>query len=299
MPIVAVNAEGPRAALPPDLMAHVRPGAPVTVMIHGYRYTPDDPRNDPHRELFALTPHRQNGRILSWPRRLGFGRGAPGMAVGFGWRAAGTLWQAHAEAAQAGRALAELVTNIRGCGSGPVNVIAHSLGARVALAALADLAPGDVGRMVLLSAAEVTGTARAQLLTPAGRAAEVLNVTSRENDLFDFMFERMIHGRARRDGAALGAGLSLANCVTLQIDGSTHRAGLRGLGFPTAPPARLVCHWSAYMRPGLFPLYRAFLHRPDRLPLGLLRAALPQDTAPRWSRILPRAPWPPGPVAAH
>ena len=84
----------------------------------------------------------------------------------------------------------------------------------------------------------------------------------------------------------LGAGLDAPNAVTLQIDHPRHRDGLRDLGFPTAPPVRRVCHWSAYMRPGLFPLYRAFFHRPADLTLNDLRTALTADAAPRWSRLV-------------
>ncbi|QYK40954.1 MAG: alpha/beta hydrolase [Paracoccaceae bacterium] len=292
MTVVAVNAGTCGDGLPPGIAPHLRAGAPVTVMIHGFRYTPDDPRRDPNADIFALSP--RGG--LSWPRRLGYGRGAPGVAVGFGWRGSGTLWQAHERAEQAGDALGSLVRGLRGAGAGRVNLIAHSLGARVALAALHGLAPGDVGRIVLLSGAEFRERAKAALMTPAGRATEVLNVTSRENDAFDFLFETLI---GRRHGPTLGAGLHLPHCATLQIDGAAHRKGLASLGYPVAPASRLVCHWSAYMRPGLFPLYRAFLHQPDRLPLGLLRGALPSDTAPRWSRILPRAPLPPGRIAAQ
>ena len=291
MAVVGVNAAGDTpVALSPiaPALASLPPGAPVTIMIHGYRFSPLRAATDPHAEIFSPRPRFGNARIISWPKRLGYSRGTPGLAIGFGWHASSTIWQAHAEAARAAVALARLVAELRGMGAGPVGVIGHSLGARVALQAMQHLAPGDLGRVILLSAAEFRDRAEAALATPCGRAAQILNVTSRENDLFDFLFERLIGGPMRVFGPAVGEGLSAPNAVTLQIDGAHHRAGLRALGFPTAAPTRLVCHWSGYMRPGLFPLYRAFLHRPDALPLHALRAPLPLDTAPRWSRLLAR-----------
>ena len=286
MTVIAVNATGPLpapSALPDDLIAGLSRGTPVTIMLHGYRYSPAHPAKDPHQSIYAPTPSGRNAGTLSWSRRLGLGGARAG--IGFGWRADGTIWAAHAEAARAGHALAQLIARLRSAGAGPVGLVAHSLGGRVALSALAHLDAGDVGRMVLLSAAEFHETAMQALATPAGRAAQVLNVTSRENDLYDKAFELLI---GDTQGPALGAGVDAPNVVTVQIDCARHRDGLRALGYPTAAPVRRICHWSAYMRPGLFPLYRAFLHRPDTLTLHMLRAALPTNTAPRWSRLIAR-----------
>lgn len=300
MGIVAVTARNglPEATEPlgPHLAA-LPPGAPVTILIHGFRYRPGHRQSDPGRGLYADAPTGRPHGVFSWPKRLGYTRGVKGLAVGFGWQAGGTLWAAHAEALAAGTALARLVQDLRRHHDGPVHVFAHSLGARVALAALPHLAPGDIRRAILVSAAEFQSTAQAMLATPAGSAAEILNVTSRENDLFDFLFERLIGGPFARMGATAGEGLAAPNVANLQIDSAAHRETLRAMGFPLAAPARLVCHWSGYTRPGLFPLYRAFLHRPEALPLAPLRAALAAP-APRWSRLVTR-PLPDGPALAH
>ncbi|HMO07846.1 MAG TPA: alpha/beta hydrolase [Paracoccaceae bacterium] len=290
MDAVAVIAAGADLSLAAPLPDALPPGAPVTVLVHGYRYAPGRAGHDPHATLFAAG---------AWPRRLGFRAAAQGLCLGFGWQANGSLRQAHAEAGRAAVALAALVRRLRERGAGPVGFLAHSLGSRVVLSALPLLEAGDAGRIVLLSGAEFCGPATAALTTQAGRAAEVLNVTSRENDPFDWAVEWLVGRGADDRGPALGAGLSLPNAVTLQIDGAGHREGLRRLGYPVAGPARLVCHWSTYTRPGLFPLYRAFLHRPAQLPLGLLRAALPEACAPRWSRLVPRLPMLPGGGAAR
>ena len=298
MAYLAANATGTRAvtSTPIEPIAkRLQPGAPVTLMLHGYRFSPFCPSRDPHATMFAPRPAHPDRRAASWCSDLGMER--DGLAVGFGWRADRSIWQADAEAARAGQALADLIMRLRGAGAPAVNLIGHSLGARVALCALPHLSAGDVARIVLLSAAELHNRAAMALGSPAGRAAEVLNVTSRENDPFDLMFELLIGGPFRKIGPALGEGLHARNAVTLQIDNRMHRNGLMSLGFPTAPPTRRVCHWSACTKPGLFPLYRRFLHQPDLLPLAQLRAALPEDTAPRWSRLF-SGPLQPEPIAA-
>lgn len=299
MPLLRITCDdqGPRlhgtAALIPALRHGLAadPG-PVTVMIHGFRYAPGHMISCPHRSLLAAGPV-SSARIRSWPRRLGLrGQHGEGLGLAFGWNARGTIWQAHARAAHAGRGLAALVDLIHRIDPArPVNVVAHSLGARVALRALALDAP--VSRMVLLAGAEFASTTRAALRTQAGQQAQVLNVTSRENDLFDFAMECLVRPPEAGD-RMLGHGqLALPNVATLQLDHTETLARLRKAGFPIAEPTRRVCHWSPYLRAGVFPLYRAVLS--GSLSLPHLRALLPDEPSPRWSRLLPprpRAPLP-------
>lgn len=274
---VAVNANGcvpierSHGALA-ERLAWLPSDAPVAILIHGFRYTPTRTWMDPHNQILGAG---------SWPRRMGFGRGQEGLCISFGWNASGSLWRANAEAAQAGRALAALVARLRHQHDGPVGVLAHSLGARVALAALPHLGRGDITRMALLAGAEFCDTATDAL---HGQKTEVLNVTSRENDGYDFLYETLmapLSGRRAISELPSGPG-----AVTLQIDADDHRDGLARLGFPMRAAPRRMCHWSAYLRPGLFPLYRRFLMEPAALPLPMLRAALPEDVSPRWSRLL-------------
>ncbi|AMY69954.1 alpha/beta fold hydrolase [Frigidibacter mobilis] len=273
-------------------LAMLRPGAPVVVMIHGFRFSPSEDRHSPHRHILALDPSPDFGKAVSWPRHLGFGRGEPGagLAIALGWEARGTIWQAWAAAPRAGAGLAALVALIRRLDPGrPVDLVAHSLGARVALAALPLLNAGDIGRAVLLAAAELQATAAAAMDSPAGRAAEVMNVTTRENDLFDFGLELLVAGGVRR---GLGHGLPYprANWVDLQLDHEGAPAALAELGFRISGPGAYICHWSAYRRPGVFALYRAFLFERSATSPAHLRAALALPLAPRWSRLLPRRP---------
>lgn len=291
MPVVAVNAIADQA-VPEDAAGFARhlaalpDEAPVMILLHGYGYSPSRAKADPHRYIFSLSPDLHTH---SWPRRLGFGAAATpaqGLCVAFGWEAFGRLGRAYHEAGRAGVALARLIGRIRTSHPGPVHLIGHSFGGRVALAALPHLGAGDVNRLVLMAGAELCEVAKAALQSPAGRGAEVLNVISRENDLFDFALERFL--RPLSPGArVLGSGLDLPNVVTLQIDHAGHRQALRGIGFATDAKTHLVCHWSAYTRPGLFPFYREFLRSPNRLPLPFLRETLSEAASPRWSGLRP------------
>lgn len=299
MPILAINANGdtprhPDGPLDQVLAQHLSAlpaGVPILIMIHGYRYSLRHAPLSPHLNILSLTPGK--GKTRSWPRRMGFGRGLPdeGLCIAFGWEASGSLWRAHAEAARAGIALAQLIALLRVLGAAPVDLMGHSLGARVALAALPILPAGAVRRMILLAGAELTQTAAAVLATPAGCSAEVLNVTSRENDIFDFGYEWLI-APLSFGARTVGAGLAVPNAVTLQIDAPAHRAALSRLGYPMARADRRMCHWSAYTRPGMFPIYRAFLSHPGALTLRVMRHALAESGTRRWSRLLALPPLP-------
>ncbi|QRF65983.1 DUF726 domain-containing protein [Ponticoccus alexandrii] len=283
------DARAPR--LPVLRHALSRDPGPVTVMIHGYKYQPGHTLHCPHGSIFARRPAPGQPRVVSWPRHLGL-RGQPGEGLGisFGWQARGSIWQAHQSATKAGEALADLLAELRRLvPTRPVNLIAHSLGARVALRAIAGGKTGTVNRAILLAAAEYAGTARRALDAPAARLTQVLNVTSRENDLFDFLNERLIPPDSPGPDQMLGQGApDLPNLVTLQLDDPDSLHALRRAGFPIRPPERLVCHWSPYLRPGVFPLYRAVFA--GDMALSRLRALLPAETAPRWSRLMPRLP---------
>jgi hypothetical protein len=295
MPLLKVNIDGQRiadgaateAALDAALDAApggLGPDTPVIVLIHGYKHSPFCPARDPHTHILSLAP-RACRKAVSWPGLLGLGDGGDGpepLCIALGWNARGTLWQAYARAAQAGSALADLSAWVRARRPGtPLHVLAHSLGARVALSALPHMAPGAMGRAVLLAAAEMHRPAAAFLGSPAGRMTEVLNVTSRENAVFDRMLEWLVAPHVLGD-RALGAahvrararlGHPAARWLDMAIDDSATRAALAALGIAVGPPDRRVCHWSVYLRPGLFDLYRPLLT--GALPFARLRALLP------------------------
>lgn len=272
-------------------------GAPVVIMVHGYKYSPFVPESDPHRQIYALRPGLPGWKIRSWPRGLGFpgAGGAAGLCIGFGWHATAPrlvsgLAQVHARSAAAGGALADLLRRVAEADPGrEIDLFAHSLGGRVALAALAGCPVPLRGRAILMGAADYRAGAEAALANPAARAVEVFNVISRENDIFDLFF-RTIVPPARQGDRVLGAGLPDAppRWVDIAIDDPAVLAALARRGLRIAPRMRRHCHWSFYRRPGIWRLYRALLRERAAWPAALLRQGLPQPAA----RAAPVSFWP-------
>lgn len=290
MPVMRLDACQPLSPALREAARRLPMGAPIVVMVHGYRYSPRHPAHDPHRHILA--PQGGPGR-MSWPQELGFrGDPAEGLALTLGWEARGRLRAAYDRAQGVGAGLGRLADRLADLSGRPVGIIGHSLGGRVALQALAHAGPGSIGRVVLLAAAEFQDAARAVLERPGAAGAELLNVTARENDPFDFALEQWLtRGRSRAIGAGLGR--PHPGWLDVQIDDAAVLDGLEALGFPTARGARLMSHWTPYRRAGLFAFYRAALCHPWALPLGLLRHHLPDRGQPRWSRLL-AAPFIPG-----
>jgi hypothetical protein len=253
--------------------------APVVVMIHGWRYAPGFARDCPHGSIMSMDPPPEDRRAVSWPRHLGLD-GTHGLGIALGWNAKCDPWRAHLRAARTGDALARIARTVHGHSGRPVQVIAHSMGARVALSALHAVMPGQIDRMILLAAAETQGRTLSALATPAGRAVEVINVTTRENDLFDACFEGGIH-LGLRTSIGQGLGQTQTGWHDLWIDQPRTLEGLARLGHPLADPPRRICHWSPYLRPGTIGLYRALLD-------GQLKACdLPMPRpGRRWSRLI-------------
>jgi len=259
--------------------------APVVVMIHGYRFAPGIAGHCPHGHILSMNPPTDDRKAISWPRHLCL-TGTQGLAIGLGWAARGSVQGAYRRAAAAGRALANLATLIRQIDPDrQIDVIGHSLGARVALQALVHAHPGDFRRVILLAAAETRRPARVAMDTPAGRTTQVINVTTRENDLFDFALEWLV-SVGTDTALGQGPGRALPNWLDLQIDQPATLSVLSRLGHTLPPPPARICHWSPYLRPGIFALYRAMLD--GSLPLPHLRASLPQKPDRRWSRLILR-----------
>jgi len=293
MPVLRLNAEAQGLALhgspacADQALARAAHGiGPIIVMIHGYKYMPGHLRHCPHTSIFNAGADHAH----CWPRNLGFGTGDPaeGLAIAFGWNARGALWDVAARAAEAGEALARVIQDLnRAAPNRPVHIITHSMGSEVALSALHHLPRGAVARVLALTAASYRSRAEDALATDAGRTAELLNITSGENDIFDAAFECLVRPPARGD-RALGAGLSARNAVTIQIDCHATLGALSQLAGPIAAPSRRICHWSAYMRPGVLDFYQTAMRAPERLSLATLQHMLPEARAPRFARLLPQ-----------
>lgn len=308
---IAASSAGLRAARPSDelvaglgaKLARLPRSAPVTILIHGYKFDPASPERDPHRSLFAFDPAPCR-KIRSWPCGLGFAddRGETGLAIGFGWpAAAGHLAslattrrtgfaKVYDRAGDYGAPLAELIALINRLDPGrTIDILAHSLGARVALSALPHLTQA-MGRIVLLGAAEFD--ARVHDALDAVRAPappRIYNVTARCNDIYDAMFETFAPRRSWSDRAiGLGLGANLPFWLDMQVDRADVTAWINERGIALTVADARFCHWSFYTRTGAFELYRAILRRrPGWDVASLRRAPCFAGQEPRWSRVGP------------
>lgn len=182
-----------RALSAPDIAAD----APICLMVHGFQYDPRAPvsrdrgrASNPHAQIYHFNEDdpkvERVAHTTPWPLRLGFAPddGESGLAVAFGWASDPTYargdwrdWLSRLRWSEAGaetyyatayrtapiasvglaatiEALAQVFPNRE------IDIVAHSLGARVALRALRKLSETNrgeplqhVGRVILLSAA--------------------------------------------------------------------------------------------------------------------------------------------------
>lgn len=288
-----------------SLLARIPGDAPIVILVHGYKFNPADPDADPNRSLYAFEPDPPCWKVRSWPAGLGFAddAGETGLAIGFGWPACEPhlpnllrhgrtgFARVYDRAGDIGRWLAMLIAAVQQIAPGrPVDILAHSLGARVALSALPHLAQAP-GRVILLGAAEFDARVQEVLESlPCPLPPQIYNVTARANDIYDFAFETFAPRRSWGD-RALGHGLPIERpCwFDLQLDRPEVTAWINRRGIRlTAPDARL-CHWAFYTRGGALSVYKAILWRHPGWDIASLRAvpALAVQE-PRWSRLLRR-----------
>lgn len=267
MSTLAINAgEDQAMRCLPATLARLAPGAPVVVMVHGFRYCPSGRATDPHRHILSDNPETDHWKAVSWPGMLGL-RGEHGLAIGFGWSAGGTIWGAYRRSTGAGQALGDLLETLHRLAPGhPVHLVAHSLGARVALRGAARA--GTVRRAILINPAMFRSDA-SDLRDPL-RGTEVFSVLTRENRAYDWMLRAVLPSY----GPTLGrGGPDWGSWLDLHLSHPDALRGLAQLGHDIAPPQARICHWSGYVRAGVWDFYRRLIHRPSETPLPLLRAA--------------------------
>lgn len=256
--------------------------APIVIMIHGYKYDPARPDTNPHDLIFGQKHPN------SWPIGLGISSRSATLGVSFGWRARGTPRRVFAAAGRRGSELAGLIALMQQIAPHrPVHIIAHSMGAEVALNALAKAPAHSIDRVILLAGATFQSRAAASLASPAGRTAELINITSHQNTFFDGLFEWLIPAPQRGD-RAVGKGIGGENVINLRLDCPRTRAALRGLHVALAPPRHIMCHWSGYTTPGTLSFYGQLMTMPGVLSLRRLRQAVERTSPAERARGLGR-----------
>ena len=281
--------------------------APVVILIHGFKFHPDAagrPAANPHRSIYAFGPGPRSWKAPSWPEGLGFDPASPetGLCIGFAWPAAEAhlpslmatgrngFARVYERAGTYGERLADLIARIQALAPGKaIDLLAHSLGARVALSSLPHLATAPE-RIVLLGAAEFDERAREALgALRAPRPPQVYNVTARANDFYDLLLETFAPRRGWRE-RAVGLGLRepLPCWLDMQLDRQEVTEWINAQGIALRPMTARRCHWSFYTHEGTFAVYQAILRRRPGWDVASLRAApCFAEQEPRWSRLAP------------
>jgi pimeloyl-ACP methyl ester carboxylesterase len=268
-------------------IARLPKGKPVIVMTHGYRFSPQHPQRCPHRHILSMD-RSTCWKAVSWPRHLHLHRDGAGLGIALGWEALGSLGTAATRAFDVGATLARLINDINALRPDlPVHLLAHSLGARVALSALSDARAGAVRHVILMSGAEYRSVALCAMASPAGRRARVVNMCSRENALFDGLFRLHVPPPVWTDRALSACVPHVPGWTDVRIDAAHHRARLREDGIRLRAPSTPICHWSTYLRPGLFKLYRALFDPAHPDFAARLEASLTLQKMPRVTPLLP------------
>ncbi|MBK0399322.1 hypothetical protein H0I76_08975 [Limibaculum sp. M0105] len=302
-----------------ELVSRIPAGAAVTVLIHGYRFSwRSGPKSCAQGLLYLDQPvapsDRRRPPLADWPARLGFSatQEAEGLCIAFGWdarrarlrslamRGTNDFALVYHGAEAAGRALAQvlgLVANLR-----PdlrPGILAHSLGARVALAAARFRPDLRLGRVIMLAGAEYAGAAQETLALQdrAGGTGDWLNVTSRANDIYDALFLAFAPRPARRGDRPLGwasLGDMHPRWRDLQLDHPATRRWLASQGLSVdKPSARRISHWHFYADAAAMALWGALLRgAPGWRETPLSAIGLPADTEPVFGRLLPAIPRP-------
>ncbi len=181
-----VNPKWPRRDLRHTLepaLADLPAGAPIVIYVHGHQ-------DWPHPDVLAQARQQVGLAItLNWPATARFFGALPDVN------------QLYFDAGNAAPALAWLI-NLLGelAPDRPIDLLAHSLGARVGLQALPLLQHSNLARLVGLAAVEFSAITLLALTAPAARNMAFYNVTTEKT----LLFHRIMHHFGPRPGPADG-----------------------------------------------------------------------------------------------
>ncbi|MCP5075883.1 MAG: alpha/beta hydrolase [Rhodobacteraceae bacterium] len=165
------------------LIDDMPPDKPIVVYVHGHKAWP-------HPDLLAQAD-RQSGLAITfcWPAFDRIFKLVPDVG------------QLYADAGTAALALAWLL-NLLGdiAPNRPVDLMVHSLGARVGLQTLRHLKHRNLSRFVCLAGVEFSAVTLLALQAPAARKVEFYNVTSERS----LLFHQLMHFFGPRPGPAEG-----------------------------------------------------------------------------------------------
>ncbi len=267
-------------------------GAPVVIMIHGYKYHPRRAYSDPHRLLFAPVPEKTARKFSSWSTGLGFALHTvdDGLGIGFGWeglpshkikptpRLSGFA-HVYGQAYRAGGHLARLLSWIEKISPGrKVDILAHSLGARVAFIGLMRGASSNARRVILLSGAEYASNINRYFRhVDRHPSLEVFSIQNNRNGFVDFLFE-CFAPRPHPQDKAMGRNFQgpPERWLTLAIDDPATRSVLaeRGIGIERPLKRHRVDHWGLYTRAGTMRFYQDLLRAPEKWRIGDLHHSI-------------------------
>ena len=314
-----------------DAAKKLKPRSPVLVMVHGFQF---DPRDDvtgaieraenPHQRIYHFAAGRSGTPLdrekehhtTGWPGRLGFAPddgGEEGVAVAFGWYSnpgffdsiLGSSKDFHQLAYHfAGLTTWPFIAVLHALANAPrlagreIDLFCHSLGSRVVVNALVELARtapqfprlGEVlariGRVILLGGSErVPNGLMAAQLAASGAAGKVAfyNAVLRKDEVLDHLAEKT-HVAEFPLNQVLGhnglAPLKPGNWLDLQLDGLALQRWCERNGTPIdgGVEKSFASHWVYYTYPDNMALYRRILRdRADWSVAGLRAEAIPDS----------------------
>lgn len=187
----------------PEVICQTPLERPTIILLHGFNYDPfSSGIRNPHQSVFRTWgDHLQEfNQMLDEPWDI----------MGFGWYSGNPAWRgwprswtagyltpytyAWGLALRAAVVLARLIgwsASDDGKGSPPVMVIAHSLGTRVAVQTLKDVAPDRIARTLFLNGAEYSQNAA---VAASYSKSEILNIMVDTDDILSMLGEHFAPG---------------------------------------------------------------------------------------------------------